>query len=664
MSNLPRTMQIQPQALLLDPNNRRLVRSLEQDDVPDAEIPTPELQRSTRMELLSIGRYLHTNLRRSIQTFGWRQIAPLLVRQLPNGQHVLVDGNLRVAHLQQMPDLVLSSGDLTVTVVELNVVDDISLGIHHILPTQVWSRLASALWRERHGTILENRASTQFLLRFGRTGRMSSDEEITALELCRAYLENSVDTEDPNEVFDVIVELLRSRAFSAWLKFGNNPSAKERALRVLNWISPREFEERANEDASSLLSDPNRGSSLRARVSQAGGFNAFDYVFRDARLTNLVEQGESPFHLYQAREINRDLGVWADSLSDQPWPIIDPSSTVPLQSLYIERYRGLEDLHIDNLSTINLFVGINNAGKTSILEAIHLLSHMSDPRGVVDILQARVRHRLDQNPKLLGELLLDIAVKLSAVGKDGRQVAVSFRSNTTPPPDTDLATFVTQLFIDAKMGEVEQQSVSIIHSNLPRMTKLSQGSPTWFATSVLHSPFAAADSQQRAKWYEETTKSNTLGDIISLIQRIIDPDIKDIRLVGDSGRFLVEHNRRQVMDLSSYGEGLQRFFEIGLLFSVHRNGFVLIDEFETAIHTSALPGLANMITQLANQFNVQVFITTHSNETIDAFTKNEQATSTVAFGLYRQDSAITVRRYAGPSLGRVRKATGIDIRRQ
>ncbi|MDR2087469.1 MAG: AAA family ATPase, partial [Dysgonamonadaceae bacterium] len=43
-----------------------------------------------------------------------------------------------------------------------------------------------------------------------------------------------------------------------------------------------------------------------------------------------------------------------------------------LEQLKINNFRGFDSLEIDGLSKINLFVGKNNSGKTSILEALFL----------------------------------------------------------------------------------------------------------------------------------------------------------------------------------------------------------------------------------------------------------------------------------------------------
>ena len=40
-----------------------------------------------------------------------------------------------------------------------------------------------------------------------------------------------------------------------------------------------------------------------------------------------------------------------------------------ISKLQISAFRGIRDLTLDNLSTVNVLVGANNCGKTSVLEA-------------------------------------------------------------------------------------------------------------------------------------------------------------------------------------------------------------------------------------------------------------------------------------------------------
>ncbi|MBP0029630.1 AAA family ATPase [Roseofilum sp. Guam] len=49
-----------------------------------------------------------------------------------------------------------------------------------------------------------------------------------------------------------------------------------------------------------------------------------------------------------------------------------------LRSVKIENFRGLQSLDLQDLGRLNLLVGANNCGKTSILEGIQLLCSQDD----------------------------------------------------------------------------------------------------------------------------------------------------------------------------------------------------------------------------------------------------------------------------------------------
>src|SRR4051812_1739012 len=60
-----------------------------------------------------------------------------------------------------------------------------------------------------------------------------------------------------------------------------------------------------------------------------------------------------------------------------------------LPSLRVEGVRAIRFLEIESLARVNLFVGANNAGKTSLLEALRLYAGRAIPQVFRDILQVR-----------------------------------------------------------------------------------------------------------------------------------------------------------------------------------------------------------------------------------------------------------------------------------
>ena len=43
-----------------------------------------------------------------------------------------------------------------------------------------------------------------------------------------------------------------------------------------------------------------------------------------------------------------------------------------MKSLYIKNYKNLRELSIDSLARVNLIVGCNNVGKSTLLEAVSI----------------------------------------------------------------------------------------------------------------------------------------------------------------------------------------------------------------------------------------------------------------------------------------------------
>ena len=60
-----------------------------------------------------------------------------------------------------------------------------------------------------------------------------------------------------------------------------------------------------------------------------------------------------------------------------------------IQNLHVQSFRGIKDLEVERLNHINLIVGDNNCGKTSVLEALLLLRGPSDFSNVLRVARLR-----------------------------------------------------------------------------------------------------------------------------------------------------------------------------------------------------------------------------------------------------------------------------------
>ncbi len=120
----------------------------------------------------------------------------------------------------------------------------------------------------------------------------------------------------------------------------------------------------------------------------------------------------------------------------------------------------------------------------------------------------------------------------------------------------------------------------------------------------------------------------------------------------------------KAIDITKYGEGLQRVFEIALLLGYCKDGILCIDEIDSAIHKSLLIKFTEFIQRTAKEFNVQIFLSTHSKECIDAFVENEFPDDELtAYALELSDSGkIECNFLVGEKLKELVKSINIDIR--
>jgi hypothetical protein len=101
--------------------------------------------------------------------------------------------------------------------------------------------------------------------------------------------------------------------------------------------------------------------------------------------------------------------------------------------------------------------------------------------------------------------------------------------------------------------------------------------------------------------------------------KIFDPHIIDIRYIHTGDRYIpcIDTGVIDSLPLSVWGDGMKKVLTILNALIGAKNGVVLVDEFETAIHFSAMKQVFSFMLQTAKRLNVQMFLSTHNIEAMD-----------------------------------------------
>ena len=89
-----------------------------------------------------------------------------------------------------------------------------------------------------------------------------------------------------------------------------------------------------------------------------------------------------------------------------------------------------------------------------------------------------------------------------------------------------------------------------------------------------------------------------------------------------------------------------------------------LDEFETAIHPSAMNTTFKWVIESCKKLNVQVFMTSHSKEAIDKVLKcsPECIDDIAVYTLYKDSEGTSVRRLDGKMAIEARDKMGLELR--
>lgn len=335
-------------------------------------------------------------------------------------------------------------------------------------------------------------------------------------------------------------------------------------------------------------------------------------------------------------------------------------------ALHIAQYKCLQNLEITKLSRINLIAGINNSGKSSLLEAIYLLTKHNDFAGILEVIRRRGKVEADHMPPEWFIEQLNGPLQISGQF-DNKASSVAIVHKVEGSADLDRAHYLKTVEIDAAFAGENMVSSTRLFKSRDRTTQADD--IKILCRTVFSSPFFLNEPHIYARFYRQAVQSKSIKTILEFLRHEIIDTLVDIRLVDEWQRFSVDDSQfDNGIDLTGYGEGVQRMFFISLLFASAKDGVVLIDEFENAIHAKLITRFAPFIHKLALEFNVQVFITSHSKECIDAFVKHVPKSADFACHALvnniegNSQGNIEVRQYSGIEFKRLLAAGNVDLR--
>lgn len=322
-----------------------------------------------------------------------------------------------------------------------------------------------------------------------------------------------------------------------------------------------------------------------------------------------------------------------------------------LNSLVIENFRGIQMGAIQDLAAVNILVGKNNSGKTTVLEAISRLmlrafklDHDILSRNIAGLWLA-VRGEKEEYPanywfRQATNVQVSMIARVGAKGHSHKTDA-TVRLDVTRTAPNSLTTKPNNSFMENGPSE--------------------QDTRAFCAAIALFRPVDGTNRAIETQHWPQLLSNRRDKVLTRTINEVFGLDAESVALLPDE-RLMVLF-REFTLPLDAQGDGARTALRALMVLALLRDTMFLIEEPECHQHPASLERYAKAICKMAQEQRVQIMLTTHSAECVRSFLLGaKQADLESAVFHLSLDQGKQVSRRLDAETVETLQSTGADVR--
>lgn len=365
-----------------------------------------------------------------------------------------------------------------------------------------------------------------------------------------------------------------------------------------------------------------------------------------------------------------------------------------LSTLLIKNFRSLENFEVNKLGRLNLIVGKNNSGKSTVLEALRIYAGNAQLALLEEIAAGHdEKYRFAESEQAeegqefpfehffsgrvfpeddSGAIRIGESLDSPGLLKINNAYYVETEEDITGENGETYTRTRRKIYSKSELlegteGEIKQAIVVSKNDKMRLfdMDKQFTGRRTRSISSetgeILPCSFVSTQFNQFNTFDEladiwDKVQFTEFGNTVRNALKIISGDCENIAFVKNdvrspmgispyrqelrrTAKIKLEGSYRAV-PLSSMGDGMLRILQLILKVVPAKGGFLLIDEFENGLHFSVQEKTWALLFELAEQLDIQVFATTHSWDCIESFAKVAKDKTDIEGVLFRVGQSI------------------------
>ena len=321
-----------------------------------------------------------------------------------------------------------------------------------------------------------------------------------------------------------------------------------------------------------------------------------------------------------------------------------------IKSIRIKNYRGIKDLEIGNFKKYNFFIGDNGSKKTTILESIGIgVSLLNFEKILGSARNRKMKIKKENVSSLFFNSDTNNTIKFILETTDNVKVETTvsidktlsmFQDFSSSEINNDFSNYLYTIKKRIKEDKLKtniyvKENSQIIYKD-SKMDKIPLSFQNFLEKYNISIEISdnLKNSSDTIFQIDRIIKNRKKEELLKYLQ-IIDKDIKEI-YINDEEIFVEKETLKEFIPISSIGDGMVLTLDIiTSLILIDDFRVILIDEIERGIYYKNYRKLSEIIIELCkdNQ-NIQLFITTHSKEFLEAFNEVLVETEKDNFSLF------------------------------
>lgn len=286
-----------------------------------------------------------------------------------------------------------------------------------------------------------------------------------------------------------------------------------------------------------------------------------------------------------------------------------------IQDISIENFRCFEKFQMEGFAQINLIAGMNNTGKTCLLEALYLLLNPDE-------------FNRDLNTRISIENKQDILEAFFCNKNFAKSIYINTKSESIwykiEAKHSYIFDWMNIHKIPGILSYSEKESPFIAISKDIYAVPLKYLYYNIFTSLILDKKIQFPKIGNLATLVDKVELSGNKNLIIKAIQSI-DNTITDLRTFTSKPNILYLQRGGKYLPAEYFGDAIQKIIAYAATIiswadtPADARKYLFLDEIENGLHHTVQVEFWGYLFNLAKEFNVQIFATTHSLEMIKAF---------------------------------------------